>query len=667
MKQPARVLALTLIAVLGCRSQGPAVAPVNTTTFEGLEMRLKETVGGAVIAHPSDRQNDSRRQYVDVDGKLRLSFAPPPGQAALAASPEWRALEQALETFDTMLADYQVLTRRAESLPAKTTKDTAAWQAELRSFWRSQKQARDDISSGENPLLTPDELRDALNAPGPDGFPEPYAGIANAINGKQEALRARVNTFADASDEFEVTVRATIDPQVGKPQQLQIPGYFAIDDETGSLESANVKRDARFRKLKAEKQAATEFASSVRELQAKGGEIEAALTSLVDKAEARVKAVAEKLRAHAEAWPTRLEAIYQSPSLLADGSAEASKLTEDLQRLKTDLDLAKKAFDVAETVLRDAKALDVDALLGLGQDDDVVKRLNEAGADFRALFDSVAGTGADPWSALIPRILTNAGKVAIADTEATASAALSELKDGLAKDLKESTDSLTRMLPETAKAFERIQPTFQSGNALLKSVDEIEPKKGDEIPHKLGADLPDAVINLAKTTLTHGDDLDVSVRFWELEDGVRKKDGDKDAEPIETIQYTMKGINEGWVWSGDLIFTRGFSGNPSDNFVANAAASYEWRFFNREDPFASVNWWRPGVGFHAAQLNFESGTAVEFGVGVNGSLWDGLLRGGFGYDISISDDQGYWFFGFGVLSALDKLSVLSNKEDDGGP
>ena len=100
---------------------------------------------------------------------------------------------------------------------------------------------------------------------------------------------------------------------------------------------------------------------------------------------------------------------------------------------------------------------------------------------------------------------------------------------------------------------------------------------------------------------------------------------------------------------------------PNHDFSSTAAVSYEHHWRDRDEPRGFANLIDPGVGFHAAALNFDPNVTAEFGMGVNASLLGGLIRAGAGYDVSISRDREYWFIGFGLVTTLESAQAIGEK------
>ena len=106
------------------------------------------------------------------------------------------------------------------------------------------------------------------------------------------------------------------------------------------------------------------------------------------------------------------------------------------------------------------------------------------------------------------------------------------------------------------------------------------------------------------------------------------------------------------------MLVRGISGGTNSSFEPNVTAMATWHHKQRDpNDFGDfLNWLDPGLGIHAATVNLDPNESVEFGLGAQLSLWDGYLFAGIGYDLSISDDRGYFFVGTSLLKLLGALS-----------
>ena len=69
-----------------------------------------------------------------------------------------------------------------------------------------------------------------------------------------------------------------------------------------------------------------------------------------------------------------------------------------------------------------------------------------------------------------------------------------------------------------------------------------------------------------------------------------------------------------------------------------------------------MNWLDPGLGIHAASVNLDPDQSAEFGLGGQLYLWDGFFFAGLGWDLSVSEDRGYFYLGTNLLKLLGALS-----------
>ena len=161
----------------------------------------------------------------------------------------------------------------------------------------------------------------------------------------------------------------------------------------------------------------------------------------------------------------------------------------------------------------------------------------------------------------------------------------------------------------------------------------------------------DTQIDLRRSGIALGDDIEVKVNF---------KAGQGSAARDKTLTYTGEAVLTGLHrrYSGDVIFTRARNGPGSDSYKPNAAVTLEWHHFSRKERYKFLNWLDPGAGFHAANLDQNQDQTVELGAGVNLSVWNGLIRIGYGYNLSVKQDRPYYWIGFGLFGMLNRLNDL---------
>jgi hypothetical protein len=137
-------------------------------------------------------------------------------------------------------------------------------------------------------------------------------------------------------------------------------------------------------------------------------------------------------------------------------------------------------------------------------------------------------------------------------------------------------------------------------------------------------------------------------------------------EVVENVRYKHHVGFMGWHGKPaiHLIFARALSGtNGATDWKPNIAAAWELHYTYRNANNAwkqTMNWVYPGIGIHVASLD-QGNDSFEVGTGVNVSLFDGLIAGGFGYNFSRTKDPKYIFVGVNLLSALNNARGIAGK------
>lgn len=112
-----------------------------------------------------------------------------------------------------------------------------------------------------------------------------------------------------------------------------------------------------------------------------------------------------------------------------------------------------------------------------------------------------------------------------------------------------------------------------------------------------------------------------------------------------------------------LMFARGLRGDDeAREWKPNVAATVHWHYRSRKEENCFQKFWNtvnPGLGFHLASLD-QGDENIEFGLGASLSLFDGLLSGGFGYNLS-NDEHPYVYVGINLLETLNQAKKLKNK------
>ena len=108
--------------------------------------------------------------------------------------------------------------------------------------------------------------------------------------------------------------------------------------------------------------------------------------------------------------------------------------------------------------------------------------------------------------------------------------------------------------------------------------------------------------------------------------------------------------------TSSLIFSRLVHGSEeAERWRPNVMAQANW-FYSARAPgrFGGLwKWLGVGGGIHLASLDHGPET-VEFGIGANVALWDGLFSFGYGRNLSIQRDPDYHFVGINLFGLLNK-------------
>jgi hypothetical protein len=626
------VVAASSALFAACSSDGSGVSAKHARyepgSVPGLVIELRELVDGEVYRHAPDAALPDRKQEVDTRSTLRLTFDVPPDEQALRASPEWARIENTLTELQNLLTEYRAISAEVARLPETEFEGTAAFQERVGKFANMQQRFTNAlVGTVKAPgLVARGELLPMMRQEG--GL---WRGFQVRLESELAALEQRAREFTAKEDEVLVTVRARLEPEVGPPQWLQVPGYWESNgDEPADVENSS---SAELRKLRAEFAAAKDVAAMIDELRATGSLVLSDLGGLLDAARADVE------KRWRELVLRRKELLDQ---LLAGAPADDAAISDDERAFWTALAAWRAQFDESETRWR--------SLFDAAKDGTLVERLDEvlaALAGAKEELERLGGLAADVASKLAPAL------TAMAESETKT--LLASVRADLGERWKLGVDALLAKLPATAKALEDLKPFFSQGNQVLAGVDGLPKDVGSAIPHP-PADLPDIDLDLTRQPITPGDRLALEIAFFDRGEYEAAEVAGKSAKPREVVAYTNDAIKSGWIWSGDVLFVRSFDG--ADHFESTAAVSYERHWRDRDDPRSWLNRLDPGLGFHAAALNLDPNETAEFGVGVNGSLFGGLLRAGVGYDVSIDADQEYWYFGFGLISALQQVKDL---------
>jgi hypothetical protein len=639
------VASLVLSSCASINKDGSVEAPVDTPEFRGVTVGMKE------LAHDGrfTLQADQPFQVVDANSVLQINFKMLDAEAELEQNSDWILLNKALTRINDLMAEYRELAQTASTLPKTQTADTKAWQGRIKAYDQRLLGLTTMLRSPEmEPIVSPAEL-EAMVIP-PDGETRPFFELlAEHLSNKRQTLYRNAQNFAKSTDEYNVIVRAYLAPQVGEVHRLHVPGY----DNIPSKEFKPINRlgliptPAEARKLRAEYEGAKLVKASIEEIENNGAEINNNLEQLFEKAEQAFNKLSDDIQQSLQRWkqisdPATLNRIAEVSDNGAQFTTQLKAFQQDyddLEQLRENLNTFKNkvaAPDTLDTIVNVAdNQAEVETLL------DQIKKLSEHIKQWPDRFALTVQTGQQ-------------ALVDIADAQVSEIKAKMEQTIALVKqEAQQTADALLSQLPETESALFFLSNTLFLNNQqkdFLSAAQLLDSNEPGVIPRPLDR-LEPAELDLRKSGIVPGDQVEMEVGF------VR---GDDVETPEKRIKYSGEAVLTHWHrrYSGDLIFARAVEGVGSENFKTNVAVSLEWHYFSREKPRGFWNGLDPGVGLHAASLNQDPDESAEFGAGVNVSLFKGLLRFGYGYNLSVKQDHQYYWVGFGLFSLLNQLNDL---------
>jgi hypothetical protein len=631
---PAAALLILAGAALGLAScSGPAAAyreyPAQAIgqTFAGVHYLVTE--------HAYDGPHEllpGRIGDVDADSDLVVRFKVPDIGPEGPEGPAWERLRLLLERLND-------LSRRRELLHAT--------EVDLRDVKKARETADavrrfiDDLVAflqtlGQQRKITDDEMLAILSG-GFDGPPnpgKPYENLARWIRRERERLRREADEFLKGRERYHVAVLAFLDSPGQSTKPVHVDGYDHIP--SGSLQPIDrygvrlTPEEAA--KLQSAIRSAEVTASLVREFVSRGPPIKLELRALL----------ARELQAFRDL-------LHAPPAVLAERAlAEARKLLQAIagdekegQEIRTAAAELDKQLNLLSTEIPKARE-SLDALLALASGGP------EAGFRPDAAFSRIAGLS-DSIAAIV-RAVTSLGEMFKKPGAADRILQALQGKGG---------EALRAWIVEKADRFKAFQDALdalremlQMGGQVSAAQSALEPEDGKTISRDLG-DLVDGRVELARAGRASGDRVTLKVRF--LEQGPNGAWDRVVREETYRGNVVLVGLHR--EISASLIFERATSaGGDADRWKPGVAATVSWHYLSR-DPESwfsrSLNFLNPGLGLHVASLN-QTDQTVELGVGVNVSLFKGLLLAGYGFNLSAAKDREYYFFGLDLLETLNK-------------
>lgn len=607
--------------------------------FRGITLDMVEIAHDGI--YPLESGDPFRK--VDANAVLKLTFSKPQLPAKLVISENWKSIDEILRQTDLLLIAYEEISREAAAFVER--KDVAQWKTKVeRNFYKPYSELIRKLMQSDTPAVSKDDvpllvdLADKRNT----SF---LQVLFEHLTEKRKEFYQRAEQFARDKDQYEVMVRGFLLPQVGDMQQLHIPGYDNIPGRALQPISRTglIPTEAEAKRLNAENNGAKMVKTAIEEIKANESVIKDHIAKLVEQAKERLAVLVKDFQ---ELRDRRDEDVIKQLDTI--GTQHVNSINAELKRFQEDISLFRK-LEQKIGEFRKIKYEDALELIMF-----LLQKQSEGAAilaDIKTLADRVS-----TWPGRI-EIINEHAEAALKEVfdkqGQAASDKVSAFLAGIRPDVQKATRSLSSDLPEVTAALTYLfnEGFLKNGNDILRAAAVLDPTEPGVIPRPLD-NLEDAVLDLRRAGITVGDAVEVNVAFLNKSNP---------AVPEKTITYSGEAVLTGLHrrFSGDLIFAKAVNGAGSDEFKPNVGVSVEWHYYDREKPRGFLNWLDPGIGIHAANLDQDSSQTVELGAGVNVSLWGGLTRVGYGWNISVKKDREYYWIGFSLFGLLNQLNNLN--------
>lgn len=611
--------------------------------FNGVRVEAVEMAHDGNWPLPANRAAASLK--LDANSTLALRFVKPGARAPGQPTAQWRALERALSELRKLATKFENLSRRASNLASV---DVVQWQQENQRFGKALEAYLDLLHEPElQKIISKEEINNSRRQASRQKK-SMYGPLGELLEGKRRDLIRNAERLGSNSAGDTVSVVAYVVPRSGQAQQIHVPEYDSIEAKPVAPfpRSSPILNEAEARQLRNEYEGAKVVSKAIGELVDKREQIGDQIQTLGRKLEDRARQFIRQARAIANAMDeARGTELLQV--LAYAQTDEAKQFHNALAALKADVDMIRETGNDIEVLVKDFKSADALALLL------AMQKASALSANVKTQLEKIPDLIAQ-WPKQLDTITRTAGLLAVEPVLQGRSDLLTSIeaiRSGVADDLRASGKALSDFLPEM-----RIAIGYVSDNEFTKmGGDAMSAVAAFDATNQLVAvnldQVKDTEIDLRRSGMAIGGSIEVKVSF---------KAGANSAARDKTVTYAGESVLTGWHrrYSGDVIFTRAESGPGSDSFKPNAAVSREWHHFSRSEGKKFWNWLDPGLGFHAANLDQNQDQTVELGAGVNLSMWGGLIRAGYGYNLSVKEDRPYYWIGFGLFGMLNRLSDL---------
>jgi hypothetical protein len=433
---------------------------------------------------------------------------------------------------------------------------------------------------------------------------------------------------------------------------VSVENYF----DAGSFDGPKRPRvtfrmsEAEQQRLKQGYETADQVAGLLRDVQDKKSPLQSELAALWT-------ALGPELKALSELPPdkilTDVNDLLMKAIGLASGSSEANpEQKKELDKLKTFIGKLNDDLTKIRTVFQGLKATASSA--------EFIRKYMAFTADVNAALTAAAALP-EAIRVNLDRLNTLSEVLKKMKT-AESQALLASLGEQVLPNTKKQLDALASgQLPQYAALAAKVQALL-NGAQTLNLADGLDTSRERPPVRAVKLDeIMDGTIDLNKTRADRGSELTVRAELFTTDE--------KGQETV--LQWTEQsfhvdrfGLTSGF--SANVLFVNrlgsGTPGDPDTRF--DPAPSASWNLHYRLPPDADETWPRKlyrffdaGFGINTAALDFEDKN-VQIGAGGHLTLFEDLLVFGYGYNLQAETDHGYFYFGIGVLEALDTIGSL---------
>jgi hypothetical protein len=619
-------------------------APVE---FNGVRIEMEERAHDGTFTLIPNRPAAGLK--LDANSTLALHFKMPVADTTAQPTAEWRALDRALSELKQLTDEFERLSRQASNLD---TVDIAEWQRQNTAFGKSLERFLDLLKGPElQRIISKEEVDRAPRQARLRGKPM-YGLLAEMLESKRRDLIKKADKLGADLSADKVSVVAYVTPRSGPAQQIHVPGYDDIEAKPiqAISRTSPIPSAAEAMRLREEYEGAKIVSKSIGELMDKRNQIDDQIEMLGKKLADRAKQFVQAVRETADAFDeAHVAELLQA---LADAKTDDAKQFRDaVAAIKADVDMVQGIGEELESLVKDLRSADALELVL------AMQRASALSASIKTQLDKVPGL-IKKWPQHLETIAKTAGRVAAEPAlqgKANLLTSINTISTEVTGDLRASGKALTDLLPELNNAITYIadQQFARHGADAISAAGAFDPAV-QVITVNLDQ-AKDTEIDLRRSGIALGDGIEVKVSLLA---------GRNSTARDTTLTYAGEAVLTGWHrrYSGDVIFARAISGPGSDSYKPNAAVSLEWHYFDRQNQGGFWNWLDPGFGFHAANLDQDPDQTVELGAGVNVSVWNGLIRLAYGYNLSVQQDRPYFWIGFGLFGMLNRLNELPSSK-----